>query len=83
MQSLAPHREALSLTTVITEINGHLDEHNVPYFQNIRVVQVDKVGCVAAAYSVIVDLAAGPARPLVSHLPEVVCAPKGQYPGRW
>ena len=37
---------------------------------------------VAAADAVVVDLAAGPAGPLVAHLPEVVLAAEGQHARR-
>ena len=62
---------------------GHLDEYNVPDLKHIGVVHIDKMRRITAADSVVVDLTAGPTRPLVPHLPEVVRAPKRQYPGFW
>lgn len=41
--------------------------------------QVDQVCCIPASNPVKVDLSAGPARPLVTHLPEVVLAAKRQH----
>ena len=61
---------------------AHLNEHNVPYLQDIGVVHVDQMGSISAANAVVVDLTAGSAGADIAHLPEVVLAAEGQHPGR-
>lgn len=55
-----------------------LDEDQVPDLQDIGIVHVDQVRCVPTSDAVEMDLAAGAARPCVSHLPEVVLHAAGQ-----
>mmetsp|Transcript_11487 Transcript_11487/g.29021 ORF Transcript_11487/g.29021 Transcript_11487/m.29021 type:complete len:365 (+) Transcript_11487:1812-2906(+) len=60
-----------------------LNEDNIPDLQNIGVIHVHQVRSVAAADAIVVDLCAGAAGALVSHLPKVVLAVKGKHtPGR-
>mmetsp|Transcript_27030 Transcript_27030/g.54413 ORF Transcript_27030/g.54413 Transcript_27030/m.54413 type:complete len:590 (+) Transcript_27030:977-2746(+) len=50
----------------------HLDEDHVPDLEHVGIVHVDEVGGVAPPDAVVVELSAGPARPGLAHLPEVV-----------
>lgn len=49
-----------------------LHEDNVPYLQQIRVIHVDQFWHLPPPNPVIVDLRAGPARPILTHLPKIV-----------
>lgn len=60
------------------DVPVELDEDQVPDLQDIGIVHVDQVRCVPASDAVEVHLAAGAARPRVSHLPEVVLHAAGQ-----
>ena len=62
-----------------------LHEHQVPYLDHERVACIDQLpsgdgGPFLIAAQVYMDLAARPARPCVSHLPEVVVLVSEQYP---
>ena len=72
-------RERLQAPVVLAV---ELDEHQVPHLEHVWVVGVDEgAGVAPPSDPVVVDLGAGAAGALVSHLPEVVLAPKGQHPG--
>ena len=68
---------------LVLAVTAHLNEHQIPDLQNIRVIHVDQVGGISAPHSVVVDLSARPTWPLIAHLPEIVLGPKGQNSFCW